>query len=163
MHGYELVRELEHREVGDWAEISRAQVYYSIKKALSLGWLTRSSTGSAPAGPERQEVETTSAGRSVLSKALAQPDWTTQRSVPPFLTWLALSHHLERSARREMIDGRRRVVVDRLDREKATLAAVLEDSGEMVAAAALMVDLTIRQLELELTWLNQVEAKLCGR
>ena len=32
MHGYEIVAELERREVKDWAGISRPQVYYSLDK-----------------------------------------------------------------------------------------------------------------------------------
>lgn len=163
MHGYELNRELEYREVADWAGISRAQVYYSIKKALSLGWLTRSSTGSTSAGPERQEVVTTTLGRTVLSEALARPTWATQRKVPPFLTWLALSHHLCRDTLSDMIDRRRDVLRAERERETRSLEAIRADTGVMVNAAELMVDLTIRQLDLELSWLEDVEAKLLGR
>ena len=32
MHGYELWTELERRQVEKWASISRAQVYYSLRK-----------------------------------------------------------------------------------------------------------------------------------
>src|SRR3954465_12905778 len=32
MHGYELWAELERRQVEKWASISRAQVYYSLRK-----------------------------------------------------------------------------------------------------------------------------------
>lgn len=34
MHGYQLVSELESRDVQDWAAISRPQVYYSLNKLL---------------------------------------------------------------------------------------------------------------------------------
>ena len=32
MHGYELTRVLEYRDVEDWAAISKPQVYYSLRK-----------------------------------------------------------------------------------------------------------------------------------
>lgn len=160
MHGYELNRELEYREVGDWAGISRAQVYYSIKKALALGWLELSSSGSASAGPERQEVQTTALGRTVLTEALQRPTWATQRTAPPFLTWLALSHHLARETLGTMFDRRRDVLKAELARETRTLDAIHTDTGTMVVAAKLMVDLTVRQIRLELTWLDDVKAKL---
>ena len=52
-HGYEVVSELDRRQIRDWANVSRPQVYYSLDKLLGLG-LLRPSTDSAPAaGPER--------------------------------------------------------------------------------------------------------------
>ena len=39
-------------------------------------------------------------------------------------------------------------------------AAITRDEGEMVVVARLMVELTIRQFETELLWLEEVEAEL---
>ena len=39
MHGYEVVAELDRRQIADWANVSRPQVYYSLDKLLRLGLL----------------------------------------------------------------------------------------------------------------------------
>ena len=44
MHGYEANLELERREIRDWAGISRPQVYYSLDKLQSLGFLRTKAT-----------------------------------------------------------------------------------------------------------------------
>ncbi len=56
--------------------------------------------------------------------------------------------------------SRRRYLKEEIKRERSTLAAIEHDEGEMVAVARLMVELTIRQFETELEWLDTVSREL---
>lgn len=161
MHGYELDQELERRDARDWAGISRPQVYYSLKKLAASGHLARAAAGQrGGAGPERQVWRLAASGRRALTEALARPDWAEQRPPAPFLTWLALSAFAEPAARASLIDRRQAFLEAELARERVTLAAIRADTGAMVPAAELMVELVIRQWELELAWLAEVRARL---
>src|SRR5579864_7019621 len=62
MHGYQANLELERREVRDWAGISRPQVYYSLEKLASRGFVRASQTDEPAAGPERSVFATTAKG-----------------------------------------------------------------------------------------------------
>lgn len=156
MHGYELNQELERREARDWAGISRPQVYYSLKKLASSGRVHRAE-GESKAGPERQVFRISAAGRRALSAALAREEWAIQRPAPPFLTWLILSGNTQPEDRLRLIRRRRTFLEDQLARERQTLGEILADTGTMVVVAAHVVRLVIRQWEVELEWLTEVE------
>ncbi len=159
MHGYELNRTLEYREVRDWAGISRPQVYYSLRKLETLS-LIEPQLGGESLGPERRTFATTAKGREALARALGRDDWATQRLPPPFLTWLALSTHATATTVRSQIQRRSDYLKEEISKERSTLVAIMQDEGEMVVVARLMVQLTIRQFETELHWLQEVEAEL---
>ena len=160
MHGYALNQELIRRDVHDWAGISRPQVYYSIKKLLGKGWLEPVTGKGSGAGPERQVVGTSRAGKKALANGLSDEWWPRQRTIPPFLTWLALSHYARKATRRRVIEQRRTFVTSELVREQETLIAIRSESGPMIEAAGLMVELTIRQFEVELSWLDEVSSRM---
>ncbi len=160
MHGYELNQELERRDVSDWAGVSRPQVYYSLKKLARAGQLLRAGQGEGRAGPERRVWRLSAAGRRALSQTLGQEAWVTQRPPPPFLTWLALSAFANPADRSRLIRRRRDFLRQELARERATLEAIRADTGPTVPAAALIVQLVIRQWEVEVEWLAEVEQEL---
>ena len=161
MHGYQLNRELERREVQDWAGVSRPQVYYSLRKLAKDGLIkTAGEEAGGMTGPERHTYRPSAAGRRALSAALARPDWTSQRPPPPFLTWLALSTHATRAVAKLQVARRRVFLVAELAKERLTIEAIRRDHGEMVRVAELMVSLVIRQFEAELGWLDEVNRAL---
>ena len=172
MHGYEVNQELARREVGDWAGVSRPQVYYSLRKLADAGHIgpapgraagaERGSAerGSAEGGPERRVYRVTAAGRRAYAAALARPEWATQRPPPPFVTWLVLATHADPAVRTRQLARRRAFLEAEATRERATLAAILAGTGPAVVVAALVVSLTIRQFEAELAWLGEVAAAL---
>jgi DNA-binding PadR family transcriptional regulator len=162
MHGYELNQELERREVRDWAGISRPQVYYCLKKLAASGYLARAGQVEGGPGPERQVWRVSAAGRRALTQVLGREEWALQRPPPPFLTWLALSAFADPADRLRVIRRRRDFLKAELARERATLAAIRSDSGVMVGAGVLIVQLVIRQWEVELDWLSEVERDLAG-
>jgi DNA-binding PadR family transcriptional regulator len=162
-HGYGLNQELERREVRDWAGISRPQVYYSLRKLERIGCI-EVCPDQLPGGrgPEARMYRLTSKGKRALADALGAPEWTTQRIPPPFLTWLALASHGHPGDSRRQVKRRREFLERELAREDRTLEAIQQDDGPMSRAAALMVELTIRQLQVELDWLRGVERTLVG-
>ena len=160
MHGYGCWQELVRREVEDWAGISRAQVYYSFKKLLAQGWAEPAVDEARSAGPDRQVLRITRAGRAAVRRALAAPEWSMQRERPAFLTWLALSHLATRQSLGEAVERRRTFLRAEIAKEEETLKAIQGDAGPMVGAATLMVELTLRKFQIELDWLSDVEARL---
>src|SRR5689334_3596838 len=146
MHGYEANAELERRQVRDWAGISRPQVYYSLDKLLRLG-LVRSVSGDDEPhqGPERRVVATTARGRDALASALERDDWADQRDRPPFLTWMALSWLARPGVVRRQLQRRRKYLLEQLEHEHATLAAVLDEVGHEFHEAVWMIRLVIAQ------------------
>jgi DNA-binding PadR family transcriptional regulator len=159
MHGYQANAELVRREVQDWAGISRPQVYYSLQKLARLGLLRAAADKNAAEGPQRQVFAATPAGVATLADALEREDWTTQRDKPPFLTWMALSWQARTGVFRRQLQSRRKFLKRELEREKATLASVLEEVGHVHHEAVWMINLMIAQFETELVWLSAVE---CG-
>src|SRR5690349_1779606 len=123
MHGYELNRELERREVQDWAGVSRPQVYYSLKKLSRSGYITpvAPAEGDLAPGPERLTYTSSASGRRVLATALARRDWALRRPPPPFLTWLALSTHAGKPVVRQQVRRRRGFLEQEIAKERATL------------------------------------------
>ena len=160
MHGYQLVAELERRDVQDWATISRPHVYYSLKKLARLGLIGRTDDDARPTGPARLVYRVTGAGRQALATSLAAQHWARQRPPPPFLTWLALSIHAQPADRRALIETRRHFLAAQLAKERTTLLAIQADTGPSIGVAAAMVGLSIRQFEVELAWLDDTVAGL---
>ena len=163
MHGYELWAELLRRHVWKWAEISRPQVYYSLKKLESAGHVEPyASPQGGPAGaadpslgPERRTLSPTPQGRRALADALARAEWATQRPPSPFLTWMALSWQARPRDFTAQLERRRKFLAAQLDEDRAALDAVIAETSAS-SDAAMMVRLGLRQFETELAWLDDV-------
>lgn len=156
MHGYQVVRELERREVQDWAGVSRPQVYYSLQKLAEAKLIKPVHDEGEARGPERTVFGPTAAARAALADALEVEQWATQRPPPPFLTWAALSIHARPAAVTALIERRRAFLLAQLAKERATRAAIREDEGPLIPVALSMVELTIRHFELERAWLDEL-------
>jgi DNA-binding PadR family transcriptional regulator len=164
MHGYQANLELERREIRDWANLSRPQVYYSLEKLGRAGLIRTAETGEPAEGPERSTFETSAKGRAALAKALEREEWTTQRERPPFLTWMALSWQALPGVFEKQLERRREFLEKEIAREKETLASILKEVGHPHHEAVWMVSLMIEQFETERKWLERVgeEKKLRG-
>lgn len=160
MHGYRIVAELDRRDAQDWAEISRPQVYYSLKKLLKLKLITTAADSEEAVGPEREKYKITKTGLKEMSRALSETSWALQRPPPPFLTWMALSSHLSPAASKEVIKARRKFLKTELEREEKTLEAFDGAADKMLTAGKLMVLLTVEQFRAELKWLESVLREL---
>lgn len=163
MHGYQANLELERREIRDWANLSRPQVYYSLEKLAYAGMIRTLETDEPAAGPERSTFETTEKGGTALADALEREEWTTQRDHPPFLTWLALSWQARPGVFRKQLKKRRKFLLKELARENKTLLSIYAEVGHKFHEAIWMVGLMIDQLATELRWTRQLERELARR
>ena len=163
MHGYQANLELERREIRDWANLSRPQMYYSLEKLARTGLIRSLETDEPAGGPERSTFETTAKGREALADALEQVDWTTQRERPPFLTWLALSWQARPGVFRKQLKRRRKFLLKEIAREKKTLLSIYDEVGHKYHEAVWMVGLMIEQMRLEVRWTNRLERALARR
>jgi DNA-binding PadR family transcriptional regulator len=158
-HGYELNQELIRREVSDWAGISRAQVYYSVRKLHDDG-LIREISGEPARGPLRTTYSTTEFGRAQLESALACDFWACQRPPQPFMTWIALSPYGKPAGKISVIRKRRQFLNAELKKERRTLEEIGDDATPLGEAARLLVSWVVQNMDQELLWLDQVEAVL---
>jgi DNA-binding PadR family transcriptional regulator len=163
MHGYQANLELERREIRDWANVSRPQVYYSLEK-LTKGRLLRSlETENSTEGPERSPYETTEKGREALADALEREEWTTERDHPAFLTWLALSWQARPGVFRKQLKRRRKFLRKEIAREKKTMLSIYAEVGHKYHEAVWMVGLMIEQMMVEVRWTLRLERELARR
>jgi DNA-binding PadR family transcriptional regulator len=163
MHGYQANLELERREIRDWANLSRPQVYYSLEKLARAGLIRPSETGEPAVGPERSTFETTAKGRAALAHALEREEWTTQRDRPSFLTWLGLSWQAKPETVQKQLRRREEFLERELAREEETLESVLKEVGHPHHEAVWMVSLMIEQFETERKWLKRVRREMKWR
>lgn len=158
VHGYDLWAELERREVAQWASISKAQIYYSLKK-LKRARLIEAARGDDEAlGPERQVFRPTPAGRRALADALARAEWATQQVPQPFTTWMVLSWQSRPRDFSAQLARRRRFLESQIAFERSALESIIEETSS-TSDAAMIVRLAIRQNEIELAWLDEVESR----
>jgi DNA-binding PadR family transcriptional regulator len=158
MHGYELWAELMRRHVWKWAEISRPQVYYSLKKLQERGHIRVVGDSDPALGPERSVLQPTASGRRMLTNALGRADWATQRPPPPFLTWMVLAWQARSDDFTAQVERRREFLLQQLAEDRAALEAVIAETSE-TSDAAMVVRLGIRHFETELAWVDEVRAR----
>ena len=163
MHGYEANLELERRCIRDWAAISRPQVYYSLEKLASAGFIRKGSSSAPAYGPERTVFATTSKGRAAIADALERDSWADQRDHPLFPTWIALSWQARPGVFEEQIRRRQRYLETELAREEETLRAIKNEVGHRFHEAVWMVSLMIDQFRTELRWLRKLSKELRRR
>ena len=163
MHGYQANLELKRREIRDWANVSRPQVYYSQEKLAQRGLIRSLETEEPAGGPERSTFETTEKGREALADALEQVDWTTQREHPAFLTWMAVSWQARPGVFLTQLKRRRKFLLKEIAREKKTLLSIYDEVGHKYHEAVWMVALMIEQMRVEVRWTHRLERELARR
>ncbi len=155
MHGYELWAELERREVGEWASISKPQVYYSLKKLAAAGQIEAATDDDPVLGPDRRVFRPTANGRRALADALARADWATTAIPSPFITWMVISWQARPRDFAAQLVRRRRHLEEQLEFERNALDAIIAETSPS-SDAAMVVRLAMRQQEVELSWLGEV-------
>src|SRR3954471_7936603 len=149
MHGYELWAELERRQVAKWASITRAQVYYSLRKLDAAGHIVSARDEDDSLGPERRVYRPADGGRRLFADALARARWATQRPPHPFLTWMVLSWQARPRDFQAQIARRRKFLEREIAEDTAALSAVIQETSP-TSDAAMVVRLSIRQFQTEL-------------
>lgn len=154
MHGYDVVEEYERQEVKDWASVSKAQVYYALKKLGASGHIAPKAPGAEPDPRGKTVFAVSPLGRAALVEALTDDAWASGRRPQPFATWLGLSIHANPDTRAPMIERRRAFLMAELDRERASHAYVQELDSERARVGVHAIALTIACIEAELAWLD---------
>ncbi len=159
IHGHGLWNRLTDCDIEDWAEVSRAQVYYSLGKLAKKKLIRPAKDSAADTARERQTWRITPEGRRALRSALASDHWATSRRVQPFLTWVGWSELASPAARRRLIAERRAFLEIELARERETLTAARNMPADTPAlrVTITMVGYGIRQMQLELDWLDELD------
>jgi DNA-binding PadR family transcriptional regulator len=156
MHGYEVNSTLEDRKIREWAPVSRPQIYYSLDKLTRLGLIRTASDDTPAAGPERRVFETTAKGRDVLADELEDRHWVEDRVYQPFLIWLALSWKARGKTFEKQLKSRKKVIEERLIEVGKTFENVLAEVGHPNHEAVWMLELIIKQMELEIGWVDTI-------
>jgi DNA-binding PadR family transcriptional regulator len=152
MHGYDLLAEYQRQEVADWASISKAQLYYALKKLDGLGLLR----GILHDGVARDRTvyRPTSTGLRALAGGLTDSAWANGRVAQPFLTWFGLSIHAPPEARSAILRARLRFLEQEITKEQQSLAYIATLKDARAVKGADIVRLTIEQLRVERTWVS---------
>lgn len=161
-YGYAIEAELQRRDVRDWADISRPQVYKSLEKLQRLGYAARSQSTEATRGPDATTLKITRPGRAALNRRLSDRDWAQHRDRPLFLTWLALCWTLPAASVAAGIDARAAYLVTQRERERQTLDSIQHDVTRTSVYPMAMVDLAIRQFDVELAWLADLRVAVAA-
>jgi len=158
-HGHGMWCRLVECDIQDWAEVSRAQVYYSLRKLAEQDLIRPADTEKVGTARERLTWKITPAGRRALQRALASDHWATSRRVPPFMTWVGWSELASPAARRKVSADRRAFLESEVSREEDTIASMkgLPAEAPGVQAARSMIGHAIRQMKLEIDWLDELE------
>jgi DNA-binding PadR family transcriptional regulator len=153
MHGYDLLAAYQRQEVEDWTSVSKAQIYYALKKLDAEGMI-RGKTAST-GNRERVVYAVTTAGRSALRKGLARKTWATTRVAQPFTTWVGLSGHARAEDVASLVAQRRSFLQTEIAREEQSLSFIETLETDRAKSGAMIVRLVIAQLRTELSWLDQ--------
>jgi DNA-binding PadR family transcriptional regulator len=153
MHGYDLLAEYTRQEVVDWASISKAQLYYALKKLDGLGYLKGTLVGTSR---DRTVYKPTAAGVRALSAGLSDMSWATGRIAQPFLTWFGLSIHAPLDSRTDILRARLRFLDQEIAKEQRSLTYIATLRDERAIKGAHIVRLTIEQLQLERDWVSEL-------
>jgi DNA-binding PadR family transcriptional regulator len=160
MHGHELYKLLAARDVEDWAPISRAQVYYSIRKLAEGGFILATEDNTTSQGPERVVYAPAPHAAQEMDRTLSETTWTEKRPPPPFITWAALALNAQPSTVKKQIARRRRFLQAELEREQQTLNVLEKEKGRDAGVARVMIAMVIGQFESELAQLEDLEKAL---
>lgn len=158
-HGHGIWSLLSECEIEDWAEVSRAQVYYSIGKLADKGLIHPARNASGETRRERCVWRITPEGRRALTAALSSKHWATLKRVPAFLTWVGWSELARPATRRRVIADRRVFLQEELASKHETLAKVehMPTETRALRVTISMINHVIRQVRLELDWLDELD------
>lgn len=161
MHGYELLQEYERQEVSEWATVSRAHVYYALKKLAARGMISLAElTGGE--GRDRAVYRVTTEGRDALSASLGHSSWATAKSPLPFTTWLGLALHTSQTNRRRVIAARLAFLEAEQVKKREALAFIQTYASPRAAIGLQMVAFYLQQLVQEEAWLKTLNPNAWG-
>ena len=159
-HGYGLVMELGRHDTGEGAAVSRAQIYYSLKKLQRLRLITAVKHGTPAAGPERETYRLSAPGRQAMSKAIARPERARRRPPIPFQMWLIMVGEAEPKDRAAALRARRKHLAEQIERQSQAINELGAGRGAGETMKLAVASHTLEVLRLEQQLLTEVEPML---
>lgn len=156
MHGYELNAELERRNVRAWAAISRAQVYYSLTKLHSSGYLEWTSEKTETADQRRRVCKVTPSGKEAYSRALIASAWHETFPLHASITWAALAAHLDRAAFANQVKRRKTFLLSLIEEKKSIIDRISVPNSRQEEMARASVHFMIATCKAELDWIEEI-------
>ena len=160
MHGYGLVKRLDESNLQEWAAVSRAQVYYSLKKLVNAGFLEPAQTGTDASGPERASFRPAVGTADAFRKELTDESWVHDRTPSKFVTWAVLAVNGDNRTINKQIDARIAYLEAELMQERQTLGELENSEGRHVVIARAVIELAIAQFEAELSQIEHLRTSL---
>lgn len=161
-HGYDILGSLERREGGTKPPVSRAQIYYSLKKLHGMGLVLAARDSGPAVGPEREPYRLSAAGRNAIGEALSSPEWAGDRPPIPFQTWLMVLGQADPKDRTAALQARRARLDEQIEREAAIVGKLRSSDG---AAGQMPLAVAVHRVEvmrMERQLLDAVEPMLGG-
>jgi DNA-binding PadR family transcriptional regulator len=162
-HGYDLVAALGSRDTGEAAPISRAHIYYSLKKLVRLKLITAVQDATRAAGPEREIFRLSAAGRRAMSKTISRPEWSCERPPIPFQVWLMIVGEAEPEARAAALQLRRKRLAEQIEQQSEAVDRLRPARTPENAMRLAVATHALEVLRLEQQLLAEVEPMLGQR
>ncbi|MEM9093336.1 MAG: PadR family transcriptional regulator [Cyanobacteria bacterium P01_F01_bin.53] len=160
MHGYELIKTLKQRHIENWAQVSRPQVYYSIRKLARERLLERADKNSPSQGPEKTTYMVSANALPMIAEKLSEHSWSQQRLPSVFTTWSALALLSSPDTIRLQLADRARFLKDEIKNDLQTLEILKEIDRSDARLAHVLIKMSIAGFETELDMLSELESVL---
>lgn len=154
MHGYEVWQRLTESDVHDWTSVSRAQVYYSLRKLAKTPYLEHTNGEEPSKGPERTTVRVTPLAAVAIGEELRKSYWIQRDPPSPFVTWSALAGNAEQEEAEHQIEQRKATLRAEITREETTLEVLGSIVGKDAAIGRALVRIAIARMSAELDALD---------
>jgi DNA-binding PadR family transcriptional regulator len=158
MHGYELNVELERRNVRAWAAISRAQVYYSLTKLHSSGYLEWTSEKTENADQRRRICNVTPSGKEAYTHALIESKWHETFPLHASITWAALAAQLDGTAFANQVKRRKNFLLSLIEEKESIIDRISVQNSRQEEMARASVRFMIATCKAELAWIEEISA-----
>ena len=156
-HGYAVREELETWHAEEWANIAYGSIYHALKKMSDEGLLRAVETGSVGNRPARTTYEVTEAGEQEFFRLLNEYWWEYKPLIDPFQVAFAFAPDVPPNDLLAALEKRRLTIQGMIDTYRIFLKEVPKDRPPHVAE---IVRLTVVRLEAELTWIDDIAAKV---
>ncbi|MEM9402085.1 MAG: helix-turn-helix transcriptional regulator [Pseudomonadota bacterium] len=157
MHGYELFKILQQRHVHLWAQVSKPQIYYSIRKLSEQGLLRPVNDETESLGPEKITYGVEERALPLIADRLSEKSWVQREPPGPFTTWSALAMLSTPETISTQIADRGRFLRGEIQSSRETLELLSEQETGDARVASLLIRLSIKRAEMELSMLEELE------
>ena len=160
MHGYQIEQVIEARGMREWVEMGFSSIYYLLGKLKKSGLLESRLEKAAGKGPAKQVFALTESGRDAWRAAALDAIAHPTRAFSTFQLGLSNIRALEPAQVLSALREYQHDLADNRDR----IQAKLDSYGPGIPIeAAILFDLSLRQIICELEWVEELIEKYSFR